>query len=193
LMVVVVAMAAWDVFGQEGGDRGRRGGDGQGFNREEAERRAAEWRAERLKRLKEEMKPENDEEWQVLEAKIKEISDVRRRSYGFGGPGGPGGPGGFGGFRREGEQQSADPYQQARNALHELVGQPGASNDAIKAALEKVRTLGEEARKKREEDEKRREAERAEARKKAEALQQELRGIVTLRQEAVLVYYGLLQ
>jgi hypothetical protein len=50
-----------------------------------------------LDRMRESLEVTDDAEWQALSAQITKVMDARRGVGGFGGPGGPGGPGGAGG------------------------------------------------------------------------------------------------
>jgi len=184
----VVLACCLNTFGQQGGNRGPRGrgrpgGRGQTFNREEFERRMAERLKQFMGKLKEELKPENDDEWQVIQMKLQEIFELRRKAYSR-----------FYGRRGRGSsREGGDPLREARDALKELVQKQGVSNEEIKAALDKFRAAMEVEKKKRDEEEKKRAQEREEAKKKLQAAREELRSILTLRQEAVLVLYRILE
>src|SRR5678815_2571351 len=74
--------------GGNSGDRGSRGNRGGGnFD-------PAQWREQRMTRLKEDLNV-NDEEWKVLQPKLAKVDEARMASFsGFGGRGGRGGGGG---------------------------------------------------------------------------------------------------
>ncbi len=136
-------------------------------------------RAEFLAKLKDQLKPKDDEEWQILEMQIKQILDLRGSRY-----------------RR---YQSSDELKKLREqsreawqALQELLKQDEPPADQLKAAMAKLR--GIHAQRKAAEEKARREAEakRKQDEAKLKQLRDELRSIVTLRQEAVLLANGVL-
>lgn len=159
----------------------RPGGPG-GFNPEQMRERM-------LERLRESFDVKDDAEWKLISGRIAKVMDARRAAGGMGGPGfgGPGGPGGFGGGpdgprvsgggRPPGERGSdgfnrqADPEAEALQKSLEAK----APTEEIKARLAKLR----------------------DARRAKEALldkaQEELRQILSVRQEAVAVTAGLLK
>jgi hypothetical protein len=133
-----------------------------------------EFRKQMEERIKTAMKA-TDEEWAVLQPLIEKVSEKGREAMagrfggGFGrGPGGPGGgaPGGT---------TTPRPGSEAAQALREAVEKEGASNEDLQAKMNAVR----EQRKK--------------AQAELEAAREELKKMVTIRQEAVLVAASILE
>ena len=121
-----------------------------------------------MDRFREQFEVKDDDEWKLIQDRIEKVMEARRAAGGFGGmgfgrPGGPGGRGPMGG----GQGPEGEALQ---NALESK-----ASPDTIKAKL----ALFREARK----------ANQA----KLEQAQEELRKVLTLRQEAAAVLAGLLK
>ena len=172
------------VSAQEGGGgrgRGRRGGRMNWQNmtpeqRQQMMERMAKRREERNQRridaLKEQLKPANDEEWQIIEMQIKEIYELRRDA----------------GFRRFGRGWSGeqDPLAAAREELKKLTEQADAPVEQLKAAMAKYRELSQQ---REAEDKKRQE----EAKQKLQGARAQLKSILTLRQEAILLHAGVLE
>ena len=145
-----------------------------------------QFRQRMMERYREQMDVKSDDEWKVLETRIEKVMDARRQA------GGPGGPGGFGfggrGPRRGGgDNADAAGGGTGGNQRPRFGGEPSpevealqkaieakAPNDEIKAKLAKVR-----------------EARKAKEAKLAEA-QEELRKVLSVRQEASAVMAGLL-
>lgn len=160
-------------------DGAQKGAPGRGrgnFDPEEFRRRASE-------RMREAFDVKNDDEWKLISERIEKVSEARRGTGGgFGGfPGGaPGGfrggpPGGgdrpdAGGTRTRTASGGSTEAQELQKAL-----EAKASNDEIKAKLAKLR----ESRK------------ASEA--KLEKAQAELLEVLSVRQEAVAVMFGLLK
>ena len=136
---------------------------------EELRQRLEAYFNRRLENLKRLLKPKDEAEWQILQMQIKKIFELQRAAFAF--------------RRRRGEE---DPLYRARDELRRLVQDENTSPATLKAALEKYRKLREERRK---EEEKR----RAEAEQKLKAAREELRGLLTLRQEAILVLERVLE
>lgn len=144
-----------------------------------------EMRARMLDRIRETMEVKNDDEWKLIAARISTVMDLRRETMGFGGgfgfrgPRPPGGdnnapaPGGDTGGRTRGGGFFGTPNPDFE-ALQKAI-EVKAPADEIKAKLARVR----------------------EARKSAEAkldkAQDDLRAVLTVRQEAVAVVSGLLR
>ncbi len=159
--------------GEGGGDRG---GDRGGFNPQEMQARM-------LAGLRDRMEVKDDEEWKVISERIAKVAELRRnapggpgmmlmgRGPGGGGPGG-GGPGrdeggsGRGGFRPGGG--SAEMTALA-SALRDKL--PDAE---IKSRLDRLRD------------------QRKDSEAKLARAQEELRAVLTMRQEAMAVMAGLL-
>ena len=149
----------------------------------------AQFRQRTMEQVRKNLSVTNDEEWGAIQPLIQKVMDARRENFmgggmgmGFGGPppgagpggpppdggqgGGPGGPGGRGGF---GPPQSAE-----QQALQKVIS-GDAAVPQIKDALAKFR------------------AARKEKQARLEAAQAELRGVLTLKQEAQAVLMGMLQ
>lgn len=152
--------------GDRGGDRGPRGD----FNPQEMQARM-------LNMLRERLEITDDEEWKVISERVAKVSEMRRSTGGMGGgPGGMmgfrGGPpgGGGGGDRGPGRGSSGNPEMTALQfAIRDKL--PEAE---IKSRLDRVR-----------------ESRRDNEAKLAKA-QEELRAVLSVRQEAVAVMFGLL-
>lgn len=152
---------------------------GRGERRERGERRGnpEEFRQRMTERLKTSMKV-TDEEWSVIQPLMEKVQEKRRsvtfgRFGGFGRRGGrEGGPGGPGGSASGDQSRSGAAESQALRAALE---NESASADELKAKLTAVR----------------------DARKKAQAeldqASDELRKVLTVRQEAALVSMGILE
>jgi Spy/CpxP family protein refolding chaperone len=174
-LLALIALAASPVIAfaqdnnQPGGERRERGERGN-FNPEEFRQRMAQ-------RMKETLKV-TDDEWAVLQPMVEKVTNAQRNAMGgFGGFGGRGdrGPGGPGGDGNRGGGTSDRPGSAERAALRTALESDSTSAEDIKAKLEAVR----EVRKKQA-------AELAAAR-------EELKKVVTVRQEAVLVSMGILE
>ena len=156
--------------GERGGDRERGPGGPGGFD-------PARIREFMLNRVKEQLAP-SDEEWQVLQPKIEKVMDARQEQmggFGFGG----GGMGGFGGGGRGGREggQEREPRNASERAVRELrtAIDSNASADQIAAKLTALREA------------------RAKAQANFKAAQEDLKGVVTAKQEAQLVLSGMLE
>lgn len=145
-----------------------------------------QFRQRMMERYREQMDVKSDDEWKVLETRIEKVMEARRAAGGMGGPGGFGFGGRGGGQRRGGDNADAGagggapprPRGGAEQspeveALQKAM-EAKAPNDEIKAKLGKVR-----------------EARKAKEAKLAEA-QEELRKVLSVRQEASAVMAGLL-
>jgi len=157
--------------GEGGGDRG---GDRGNFNPQEMQARM-------LAGLRERMEVKDDEEWKLIAERIAKVTELRRsapggpgmmmmmgRGPGVGGPGGPGRDdgGGRGGFRPGGgSPETAALASALRDKL------PDAE---IKSRLERLRD------------------QRKDSEAKLARAQEELRAVLTMRQEAMAVMAGLL-
>jgi len=137
-----------------------------------------------MERVREQLAVKDDAEWSVIESRIKKISDSRfGMGRGMGGPGGPGGPGGQGAPGGQGGQggpggrQGRGGFGQANPDAEVLQSalDSGASADDIKVKLT---------------------AYRAAAKVKEvqlEKAQDELRQLLSVKQEARAVLLGLLK
>ena len=180
--ITTLCAIAQDAAPRGDGERRRGGGGEEGGRRNFSPQ---DMQARMLTMLRERLGVTNDEEWTLISERIAKISEVRRTTggatggIGFRGPGGPGGPGGSGGrgdgqgggeggFR--GRPGGGSPESQAlRSAIEDKL--PDAE---VKARLVKLR----ETRKANE--------------KKLEQAQEDLRAVLTVRQEAVMVLMGFL-
>ena len=172
LAVVVLCLAA-PAFGQAagGGGGGAGGGRGGRGNFDPAQMR---------QRMEDRLKTElgvNDDEWKALQPKVEKVMDLQRQSFarrGFGGRG-----------RRGGQNQDqgntptptppSSPVQEKAQALQTVLDNKDSKPEDIKSALKAYRDAREQARQ-----------ELAKA-------QDDLRGLLTARQESVLVMSGLLE
>lgn len=143
----------------------------------------AAMRQRMMDRLKEQLGA-SDDEMAALAPKIEKVMQLQRdaggggmrgmfggRRGGQGGPGGNGGPGGPPG----GATANESPVRQKATDLRTLLEDKDAKPDDIKAKLDALR------------------AARAQAKQDLAAAQQELKGLLTQRQEAVMVEMGMLE
>lgn len=166
----------------QNGGRGRRGQnagqDGQFGPRGNFD--PAQMQQRRMEALKEQFGVTDDAEWTLISQRITAIEELRRSTMGamgmgmgmrgFGGPGGPGGQGGQGGQRGNRFGAQANPEADAlRTAVTDKL--PDAEIKARLAHLRDVRKQNEE---------------------KLTKAQEELRSVLSVRQEAVAVLMGLL-
>lgn len=153
--------------GQGGGQGGGRGGRGGGFDPAQMQERMMEMYRERLE-------VKSDDEWKAIQPLVAKVTEARREvGTGFGRnmfrpPGG--GPGGGNGGRRPGGFGEPSPEEEA---LQKAVESTAPAAD-LKAAMAKVR-----------------EAKKAKEAKLA-AAQENLRKVLTVRQEAQALLAGLL-
>jgi hypothetical protein len=123
----------------------------------------ARWMERMMERQKEEL-GSTDEEWKIIEPLMKKVNDARMEMR-------AGGPG-FG--RRRGGEAPADSGFPEYDALRKAVDTEGTSNEDIKAKL----TAYREALKKKEAN--------------LEKAREDLRKVLTVKQEAILVLRGTL-
>jgi hypothetical protein len=162
-------LAQNDAPAPQGGQGGRQGRGN--FDPEQMRQRMME-------RFREQLGVKDDGEWSLIEARIKKINESRM-GRGFGGPwGGPGGPGGGpGGQGGQGGRQGRGGFGQPNpdaEALQTALDS-GASADDIKAKLATYRASA-----------KQKEAQ-------LEKAQDELRQLLSVKQEARAVLLGLLK
>jgi hypothetical protein len=168
---------------QPGGNQGGNpppGGNGQPGGRGNFDPAAR--RQQMMDRLKEQLGA-SDDEMQALMPKIEKVMQLQRDAGGGGmrgmfggrrgGQGGPGGPGGAGG--PGGPTGPESPVRQKAAELQETLANKDAKPDEIKAKLDALRQA------------------RQQAKQDLTAAQQELKGLLTQRQEAVLVEFGMLE
>jgi hypothetical protein len=147
--------------------RGQSGGNANGGNFD-----PAQMQEQMLTRLREQLVVTDDAEWKAISDRIIAVSDLRRATAGGGGfggfRGGQGGGGGGGG--RVGRGGAANPEQDAlRQAVTDNL--PDAEIKSRLAHLREVRKANEE---------------------KLTKAQEDLRAVLSVRQEAVAVMFGLL-
>ncbi|HEY7118900.1 MAG TPA: hypothetical protein VH475_20085 [Tepidisphaeraceae bacterium] len=130
----------------------------------------AQFREQRLNRIKEQL-GSSDDEWKVLQPKIEKIMDAQRETFA-----------GFGGFRRGGggggggaDNQPQSAIAKASADLRTTLENKDAPADEIAKKLAAVREA------------------RDSARKNLQTAQKELKDVLTQRQEAVLVTMGMLE
>jgi len=184
LALIIAGMCVAQPQPQAGQNRGNRGDRGN-FD-------PAQMRQRMMERWKEQLGAD-DEAWKVIEPRLTKVMELSRDAmaggrggmFGFGrmrgGPGGPGGPGGAdntrGGDRprfpgEENREQTA--VEKAAEALNTTLENQSASADTIKQQLTALR------------------AARVKAQQDLATAQQELRQILSVRQEALLVVSGML-
>lgn len=157
----------------QGGPGGGGGGPGGGGNRWGDPARMAEFMKEQLKA--------QDDEWRVIEPKLTKVVEAQRNARGggmgmMGGRrGGQGGPGGGGGGPGGGGNQPQTPLSIAQNDLRTAVESDASSPEDIDKKLAAVR------------------AARADAQTKLEAARKDLKEVLTPKQEAQLVLFGILE
>jgi hypothetical protein len=156
----------------------------------------AQMRQRMMERWKQQLGAD-DEAWKVIEPRLTKVMELNRDTmsmgrgmFGFGGRGGmggPGGPGGPQGDQQRGNRQQGDrprfpgmedrepsAVQKATEALNTTLEDQSASAETIKTQLTALRQARETAK------------------QNLAAAQQDLRQILTLRQEALLVVNGML-
>lgn len=148
---------------QDRRERPRRNADGPRFDR-------GEWATRMNERMREQLGA-SAEEWEVLRPKFEKVTQAQRAlrpgGFGFGRRGGPGGPGAD-------DAEDASPLAAATRDLRETLDREDASAEDIQAKLTALREAREQAR------------------RELEAAQDELRALLTQRQEATLVMMGVL-
>lgn len=163
--VIVLAGAALALTLSTGQLAAQQGGGRGNFDPEQMRQRMME-------RVKEQMEVKNDDEWKVLEPLVQKVMDTRRdvqmsgmgRMFGRGGRGGD--QGDQGNRRRFGPEPSAE-----ETALEKAIDAK-ASKEELKSAMAKYR----EARKAKE--------------AKLQVAQDDLRKVLTVRQEAIAMSNG---
>lgn len=159
-----------------GEGEGRRGGQGQQMDPEQMRARMMDALKERL--------GATDEEWQALEPKVQAVLRAQQNARAGAIMGMAMGRGGFrGGEARDGgggrgfggPEGEPTPLMTASRELRETLGDEAADAEQIKAKLEAFR------------------AARNQAETELDAARAELQGLLTLRQEATLVAFGMLE
>lgn len=163
-MAALLGLSAGSAFAQQEGERRQRGGD------------PAEFQKRMMERVREQLEVKSDDEWKVIEPRVTKVMEARRDAsmgggFGRGGRGGP--PGGGGGDQGGGRSPFGGEPSPEADALKKAVDAKAPAEE-IKAKLAKFR-----------ETKKAKEAVLAKA-------QDELKKVLSLRQEATAVMSGLL-
>lgn len=162
--------------GQDNGGGGNNGQDRRNFD-------PAAMQERMMAGIRERMGVTNDEEWGLISQRLTKVMELRRTAGGgmggmmFGGRGGPGGPGGPGGQAPQGGDTRGSRFGRGGSPESEALQTALTDNlpDAeVKARLDRVRDVR-----------------KANEAKLAQA-QEELRAVLTVRQEAMAVMVGLL-
>jgi hypothetical protein len=177
--------------GQRGGQRGQRGGvQGPTQGGQRPGFQGGQFDPERMRQMLEQRVQQQlgatDQEWKVLGPRVMKVQELSRQTGGGGRGGMMFGGGMFGGGRRggpEGDRPGArqgaparelTDVEKAMEQLRNLLEDTSATPEKIKNALTALRGAREKAK------------------RELAVSQQELRKIVTVRQEGQLVYMGLL-
>ncbi|HMO26056.1 MAG TPA: hypothetical protein PKB10_07285 [Tepidisphaeraceae bacterium] len=144
------------------------GGSGRGERQPGGRGDPAQMRERMLQNLREQMQA-SDEEWTVLAPKIEKVQTILRESR-MGGWGGRGGPGG-----RGGDQEPTTEIGRASRDLRTVLQNENASGEEITQALTAYR------------------AAREKANVELAAARDDLKAVLTPRQEAILVMLGMLE
>ena len=187
-MLVIVALL---LVGQSLSQPAQRGQRGQGGANQGPGQRGpgGQFDPERMRQMMEQRMQEalgaTDVEWKVLGPRVMKVQELNRQTgggnrgmmFGRGGPGGrgaPGAPGGPGGRGPAGTNRELTEVEQIQEELQTTLNNTAATPDAIKQQLTKLR------------------AAREKAKQELAKAQQELRQVLTVRQEATLVLMGML-
>ncbi|HEX8295671.1 MAG TPA: hypothetical protein VF593_05190 [Chthoniobacteraceae bacterium] len=170
ILLSVVALAAssmlataQDAAGGQGGQAGGGRRGGQGGNPEEFRQRMND-------RLKTSLKA-TDEEWAAIQPLIEKVQAKQREGGRFGGGGGRGGRGG----NNDDAQQATRPGQAESEALRTALESDSSTPEDLKAKLEAVR------------------AHRKKSAAELASAREDLKKVLTVRQEAALVAAGILE
>jgi hypothetical protein len=150
-----------------------------------AQRDPAQFRQDRLDRAHDQLEVTNNEEWKAIEPLVGKVIDAEREvmTSRVGGM-----FGGFRGGRRGGDSNNANGGDQQRPRRNNFFGEPSAAVTALQKAIDDKAPVAELKTKLA--------AVRAETRAKEaklDAAQEELRGVLSARQEAIAVANGLLK
>jgi hypothetical protein len=143
----------------------------------------AEMKQRMMDGLRDQLEIKDDAEWTALEPKIGKVYDARRdmMAMGFG-------RGGFGGGMRRNNNNGDNGGDNPRPRRNNFFGEPSAAVQALEKAIEdkapaaEIKTKLATVR-----------AEWKDKQAKFQATQEELRALLTVRQEAILTLAGLLQ
>lgn len=172
IAAAVVALAAMTAFAQTAPPQGREGGEfREGRGRERVPGQPGRFDPEQMReRMRETWKQRlqaSDEEWAVIEPLITKVTEARRQTRPGPGRGGPGG-------QRPPEGTEGSDLRKATDALRQALEDNNTPPETLKARLDELR------------------AARAAAEAELKKAQDELRAVLTVRQEAQLVLMGLL-
>lgn len=183
-MTLGLALVSGSALAQQGPDQppAAGGGGGGGDRQQRGNFDPAQFQQRMMDRIKEQLKTPDDE-WAVLKPKIEKVMTAQRnaRAGGMGGFGRGGGPGGPGGERRGGDNaQPRDGQPQSELAkasadLQTAVRAESPSDQDIEAKLTALR------------------AAREKAATELKTAREELKGLLSVQQEATLVLSGLLE
>ena len=169
-MAALLGFSAGGALAQQDAQGGRqRGGDRGNFD-------PAEFQKRMMERVREQFEVKSDDEWKIIEPRVSKVMEAQRDArmgggFGRGGRGGPGGGNDQGGGTRNRPGTEANPDAEALQKAVEAK----APAEEIKAKLAKFR-----------------EAKKAKEANLAKA-QDELKKVLSLRQEATAVMSGWLQ
>jgi hypothetical protein len=155
-------------FGGQGGP----GGGGRGGNFD-----PAQMQQQQMDRMREQFEVTDDAEWGLISERITAVNEARQGAAGMGGFGGGGGRGGAGGPGGQGGQRGGGRGGRGGNVEQQALQQAIADklpDGEIKARLERLRDS------------------RKAAEEKLARAQENLRAVLSVRQEAVAVMTGLL-
>jgi hypothetical protein len=149
----------------------------------------AQMRQDRIDRLREQMEIKDDADWKAVEPMVSKVMDAERDVMAMRVGGMFGGRGGGGGRRRNGgETNNATASDQGRPRRPSIFGEPSEAITALQKAIDDKAPASELKAKLA--------AVRAETKEKEAKLaaaQDELKGVLTARQEAIAVVNGLLK
>ncbi len=183
VLVIGLLLASQSLSQPQPGTRGQRGGAQAGPGGRQFD--PARMRQMMEQRMREQLGA-TEQEWKVLGPRIVRVAELGRQTSGFGRGGmmfgmggrrgGPGGPDGnrFGGGRPGAPDREPTAVEKAQEQLRTVLENDSATPDQIKKELTALRTAKEKAK------------------QQLAAAQQELRKIITVRQEATLVMVGML-
>jgi hypothetical protein len=169
---------------EAGAERGERGARGDRGNMT-----PQDMQARLLTALRERLEVTDDEEWKVISDRVAKVSELRRATGGGapmfgafggrggppgGGQGGPAGPGGTGGDARGGRGPGRGPGGSPELAALSTAVRDKLPDAEIKSRLDRLRET------------------RKDSEAKLTKAQEELRAVLSVRQEAVAVVFGLL-
>lgn len=185
VLVAASPLLAQNTQGAAEDARRRKGGDAATGDRRS--QTPEDFQARMLESLRERLDVTDDEEWKLISERLKKLTELRRSAGGGGGFGGPGGgpgrggpPGGGGGTDTTGRgNRTAGGGRGPGGGSPEMTALSNAVRDKlpdaeIKSRLDRVREL------------------RRDNEMKLAKAQEEFRAVLSVRQEAVVVVFGLL-